>query len=173
MGNLKITFKRTRMASEQMIPRLEEVTYPAEIQSPTASPVQSPAMRSRVMENRFVQEVPKIVYRVHEMEIINPRIINLPDGVTFNELVAQKKIWLTKIPVEVIKEVPKEKVITQEIPAGPRVVFNNKAILLNMQDPKITFNEVMYTQGMIVCIKEVIRKEVQVEFEVMSYKGKL
>merc|ERR1711935_238925 len=169
MGNLKITFKRTRMASEQMIPKLEEVTYPAEIQSPTASPVQSPAMRSRVMENRFVQEVPKIVYRVHEMEIINPRIINLPDGVTFNELVAQKKIWLTKIPVEVIKE----KVITQEIPAGSRVVVNNKAILLNMQDPKITFNEVMYTQGMIVCIKEVIRKEVQVEFEVMSYKGKL
>merc|ERR1711935_549925 len=164
MGNLKITFKRTRMASEQMIPRLEEVTYPAEIQSPTASPVQSPAMRSRVMENRFVQEVPKIVYRVHEMEIINPRITNLPDGVTFNELVAQKKIWLTKIPVEVIKE---------EIPAGSRVVVNNKAILLNMQDPKITFNEVMYTQGMIVCIKEVIRKEVQVEFEVMSYKGKL
>lgn len=97
--------------------------------------------------------------------MINPLIVKLPEGVTFQQLVDQKKIVFREIFMEIERQVLV--VTTKEVPLPEHA----QATTVCLDIPIINYvvewktNEVMYTEGMFVFKNVIVEKIVQIPAE--------
>jgi hypothetical protein len=118
----------------------------------------------------FYDTEPVPVEKIQVIEMTNPWIVNLPEGVTFQQLVDQKKIVFREIFTEIVREVLV--IVVKEVTVPPHA----KVMTITIDTPFVTqkvewkTNEVMYTEGMFVFKNVVVERIVEILAEKTVHK---